>query len=381
VKVLYVTLHDPYVLDLASGSDYHYLKAAKENGFEAKVIGPFSFQPVWLEKIAARLYRRTGYRYLKHELTATRLISQATNKAAAEWKPDVIFTIYPSPLVFYRGAAPCVFRTDAPHYGLEQAYPLYGPIALQLEMWQEKRAFRNSAAIITHSEWSRKVLSDVYKVPDNHIEVFPTPAALPAHALPKEVDIPNWKALNVPIRLLLVGRDYRRKGIDIAIDVVHKLNQSGMKAELIVCGSKGQSDEFVKFVGPYKKSIPEELEQYGALFRQAHLLIHPALFDAGAIAPSEAAAFGTPTITNDVGGMGTSVLDGESGIVLPKASPAEAYVEAITNLLSQPGTYFDLCQKTRKRYERELHWESAGKRVGEILRRVVEENPQPEGAK
>jgi glycosyltransferase involved in cell wall biosynthesis len=374
VKVLYVALHDPYILDLASGSDYHYLHALKDNGFEVKVIGPFSTQPIWLEQIFARLYQRTGKRYVKHKLTTAWLASYATNKAVAEWKPDIVLTIYPSPLVFYRGPALCVFRTDATYYGMEQSYPLYGPIALFLAMWQEKCAFRKSAVVITHSDWSRKVLSDVYKVPDDHIEVYSEPSALPSYIIPKEVDIPNWKALNGSIRLLLIGRDYRRKGIDVAIEVVHRLNASGIKVELTICGLQGQPDEFVRFVGPYKKSVPEELARYVSLFRQAHLLIHPTLFDAGAIAPSEAAAFGTPTITNDVGGMASTVRDGESGIVLPKSSPPEVYVEAIINLFSHPSAYFELCQKTRKRYDNELNWDYSGKRLGEILRRIKEQS-------
>jgi len=38
--------------------------------------------------------------------------------------------------------------------------------------------------------------------------------------------------------------------------------------------------------------------------------------------------------------------------------------------------YFELCRKTRQRYDRELNWASAGKRLGEILHRVVNENSQ-----
>ena len=113
-----------------------------------------------------------------------------------------------------------------------------------------------------------------------------------------------------------------------------------------------------------------------SLFRQAHLLIHPALFEAAGIVPGEAAAFATPTITNDTGGLGTTVLHGESGIVLPRSSPAEAYVEVIHDLCTHPRKYFELCLKTRQRYERELNWASAGKRLGEILQRVVNENSQ-----
>ena len=41
MKVLFVAYHDPYVLDLASGSDYLFYQAVQNNGFNVKVIGPF----------------------------------------------------------------------------------------------------------------------------------------------------------------------------------------------------------------------------------------------------------------------------------------------------------------------------------------------------
>jgi glycosyltransferase involved in cell wall biosynthesis len=145
-------------------------------------------------------------------------------------------------------------------------------------------------------------------------------------------------------------------------------------AELTVCGTQGQSDQFVRFVGPFKKSDPGQLEQYIDLFRKAHLLIHPALFEPAGIVAAEAAAFGTPTITNDVGGLATTVADGESGIVLPKWSPPEAYVQAITRLIQYPEEYYALCRRTRQRYERELNWDAIGKRFAEVLRQTVDES-------
>lgn len=379
MKVLFAPHYDPYILDLASGVDYHYLQAFQSNGFDVKVVGPFKTPPIWVERNFSRIYQRTGKRYLKDSITTAWVASKATNKAAEEWKPDILFTHYPSPLTFYHARFPCVYLTDSTFYGVEKDYPRYGNLALWFEIWQEKRAFGHSARVITYSEWSGKILSDFYKVPKNKIIVFPMPSALPAHIIPEEICIKDWKALNGPLRLLLVGRNYRRKGIDIAIDVVHRLNVAGIQAELTVCGTQGQADEFVRFVGPFKKSIPEQLEQYVDLYRKAHLLIHPALFEAAGIVPSEAAAFGTPTITNNAGGLGTTVENEVSGIVLPKWSPAEVYVKTICELINAPERYYTLCQKSRERYERELNWGVVNKRFGVIFRQVVQDHPSSKG--
>lgn len=89
---------------------------------------------------------------------------------------------------------------------------------------------------------------------------------------------------------------------------------------------------------------------------------------------AEAAAFGTPTITNNIGGIATSVKDKVSGIVLPKNSPPGAYVKAIADLVNNPDWYYDLCATARRRYEKELNWKVAGKKVVRIVQEAAREN-------
>jgi len=374
MKVLFVAFHDPTIMDIASGSDYFHYKAICESGFDVKVIGPFEPRPIWLERLAERLYQRTGKRYPKFKMTTAWVASQATNQAVREWKPDIVFSIVPFPLIFYREKAPCIYRLDTTFYGVEEFWPTYGRLGLWLSMWQEKRAYRNSARVITTSEWSKNILVKNYKVPGNLIRVYPMPSALPMEIVPQKVDISNWKALRGTFRLLFVGRDYRRKGMDIAIEVTRMLNVDGLPAELTVCGAEGESDRLIKFVGSFRKDVPEQLEQYVELYRRAHLLIHPAYFEPAGIVPGEAAAFGTPTITNNTGGISTTVKDGVSGIVLPRGSSARAYVEKIKELIANPETYYDLCRTSRERYELELNWQVRGKWLGELLSEVVLEN-------
>ncbi len=377
MKVLYVAFHDPVKLDLASGVDYFHYQALYQPDLEVKFIGPFDTQPTGLEWLIARVFKRTGKRYLKFHFSIAWKASQATNRAVREWQPDVVLTITPAALVFYSGKSPCVYSLDTTFYGQHQLWPLYGNLILQISMWQEKRAFRNCSRILTNSEWSRNILTDHYKIPREKTGVFVLPSALPFDVVPEKVDILAWKVLQYPIRLLLVGRDYRRKGIDIAIETVHKLNMAGIPARLTICGVKGQSDQFVQFVGPYKKGDAQELAQYLDLYRQAHFLIHPAVFEPAGIVPSEAAAFGTPTITNDAGGLATSVANGISGVVLPMWSSADVYAQAITNLVNDPKSYYALCSSARQRYERELNWKSTGEWLANLLKQVAHEHQQP----
>ena len=123
---------------------------------------------------------------------------------------------------------------------------------------------------------------------------------------------------------------------------------------MTICGLKGENNSQVKFVGPYDKSNDSELELYINTYKEAHLLIHPARFEAAGITPSEGAAFGIPTITNDVGGLGTTVKNGFSGIVLPANSGPDAYVDKILYLINNPNVYKELCMNSRKDMKKSL---------------------------
>jgi tRNA-splicing ligase RtcB len=162
----------------------------------------------------------------------------------------------------------------------------------------------------------------------------------------------------------------------------------GNLALQIHCGSRGLGhqvcDDYLRIMGDavrkYGIGLPdrqlacapvesEEGRDYltamacAANYAWANFLIHPARFEAAGIVPAEAAAFGVPTITNDIGGLGTTVEHGVSGVVLPRLSLAEAYVNTFIEYLSNPDRYQQLCISTRQRYENELNWEVVSKRV------------------
>jgi glycosyltransferase involved in cell wall biosynthesis len=313
MKALYVALHNPTILDLASGVDYFHYQALLQDDFEVKWIAPNPKRLLWVEEMLSRVFQRTGKRFVKYHLSTVWAASKAVNKFVKESKPDVLLTMNMASLVFYQGKTPAVISRDTTFYGQQKFWPVYGKLAMAINMWQEKLAFKNSAHVLTNSQWSKNIISANYGIAPSKIDTFVLPSALPKRVIPERADIIRWKKLESPFKLLLVGRDTNppRKGINIAIEVVRKLNAAGLPAELTICGTPGQSDEQIKYVGPFTKSIPEQLDKYVDLYRRAHLLIHPAIFEAAGIVPSEAAAFGTPTITNDAGGLATTVADGD----------------------------------------------------------------------
>jgi glycosyltransferase involved in cell wall biosynthesis len=372
MKILYAAFrHDPRDIDAASGSDFNYYSAFIRAGAQVELVGPFISPGAWVERKFRRLYRAiTGKRYAKFLLSNVLQASRELNRREQILKPDVIFSIFPCSFVFYNGAAPCVYRLDTSFLGWQEAYPEFGQIALRMLVWQERRAFERCSRVVTMSHWSKGVLVRRYGLPEARVEVMANPCALPREVVPSNREF-RPKRLETPLRLLLVGRDYQRKGIAIAISAVRQLNQTGLQTELTVCGIEGASEGPVRFAGSFRKRVPAELKQYAELYSRAHLLIHPAVFDPSPIVPAEAAAFGVPTVSNDVGGIATSVAHDVTGIVLPGHSAAEAYVEAITKLIRNPDKYRLLAVGARKRYEEEQNWDVAGRRVMQIVEQAA----------
>jgi glycosyltransferase involved in cell wall biosynthesis len=379
MKVIFATYRfDPTNPDLGSSMDYECYSAIRGAGFDVHVIGPVTNTDTWPERVeqsANRLYSKSTWKKgLKFPIATAWRASRMLEKTVQELKPDLVYSRFFPFFVFYGERTPYVFELDATFIGENEQFPQYGRLALAISIWQEKRTFARAAAIITNSTWSRNLIIQKYKISGDRVYLFPMLAPLPASVIPSHIEVRTEKRLESPLRMLLVGRDYYRKGIEMAIRTVELLNEKGLPSELVICGLKSRPENvlFVRFVGPYQKSDTLQLAKYVGWYKWANFLLHPARFEAAGMVPSEAAAFGTPTITNDTGGLSTTVAHGESGIVLPRSSRPEDYVDAIQGLVSRPEDYYSLCESTHKRYERELNSAFYGKRLVEVLQTAAQ---------
>ena len=207
MKILYYALHDPNVLDLSSGVDFFLYRAICEYGFDVQPNGPIKNQLMGIEKLATRFFQRTGKRFVKYHMSVAWKESRAINQAVKLWKPDVVLTCNMPSLVFYNSEIPAVFCRDTTFFGQQEFWPVYGRVAHAINLWQEKRAIRNSAYVITNSIWSKQVISTYYKKNPDKIGVFILASALMPDVVPQKIEVLGWKKIEFPLRLLLVGRD------------------------------------------------------------------------------------------------------------------------------------------------------------------------------
>ncbi|HKZ43643.1 MAG TPA: glycosyltransferase family 4 protein [Anaerolineales bacterium] len=384
MKVLYAAYrYDPLDPTMGSSLDFECHKAISDAGFNVTIVGPVTDSVNYLERLEMagwRLYKKvTGKSGLKFPLLTAFRASRMLDNAVKDHQPDLIFSIFQSFFIFSKTRVPSIWYLDTTFIGQEESWPLYGKFPLALSVWEEKRALKRTSTIISVSEWLQNNLVREYGVEKERVEILPLSAALPQEIIPAEINFEVDKKIGSPLRILFVGRVIKRKGLDLAVDIVSMLNNAGYAAELVICGIKELPyglPPFIKCVGPYNKNDSQQLMNYIDWYKWANLILHPARFEAGGIVLSEAAAFGTPAVTNDVGGMATTVKDGVSGVVLPRNSPPQAYVDAIIELVSDPPGYYQLCRTTRERFEQELNWKAAGAKLAGIINQVVDGKEQ-----
>ncbi len=117
---------------------------------------------------------------------------------------------------------------------------------------------------------------------------------------------------------LLVGVDYKRKGIDTAIDTINLLNNNkyNLKFNLNIVGvnqlSKSLSDN-VKFFGRLNKNNEDQLNKLVELYTSADFFLLPTKAECSAIVFSEACMFSLPIFTSNTGGIGDYVIDDYNG--------------------------------------------------------------------
>ncbi len=375
MKILYVAGRwDPTIQNEYSGSDYGaYHMLEKQPGVEVSLVEPIQDIPNFIERVITKLYSVLfNKRLIKYYPSSLRESGMAVNQAIAKHQPDVIFSKYAAPMVHANITPPFVYMCDSTVKWTKEIWPDFSKLGFMImEKW-ERKVIEACDRLVTFSDASAAVIEKAYGKDPSKVQVLPIPAYIPAHILlpPKTIQ----KEINDPLQLLLVGKRYHLRGVDIAIETTNLLNMKGVPTELSIAGMAGKNQTHVKYLGVFNKEDPEELMSYFNLFKKADLLIHPSRFHSAGIVISEAAGFGLPTITNAAGGLATSVQHDQTGLVLPEKSSPSAYVEAILALIHDKDRYQSYCTNARKRFDELLNWENAGQHLFEIIKKVHQTN-------
>jgi glycosyltransferase involved in cell wall biosynthesis len=200
--------------------------------------------------------------------------------------------------------------------------------------------------------------------------------------IPHGVDLGRFRPRPLPaedpLRLLAVGRLVEKKGFAVLIEAVARLRvpfhlrivgegpdrgplqsavvAAGLEDRVKLCGSRTHAD------------LPAE---YG----DAHVVVVPSIEDHTGDRDGlpnvvlEAMASARPVIASDMGAIGTAVVDGQTGLMLPPGEPA-ALARALESLARQPVLRERLGKRGRERVERDFDLERCTARLKRFLETV-----------
>jgi len=375
VKAAYLTASNPFDKRVWSGAHYYILKALQK---EFEMVIPFGPVNTKMEKWVRyflRLFEKFCMKILKKNYIVdnNRILSgyyaKIFEKKLKGQNFDVIFaTAAPNLICKLKTKIPIFHIQDATFSLLTDNYP-YATNLIKISRNESNRAesegIHKSAALAYSSKWAADSAIKDYGADPKKIHVVSFGANI--DNIP-QIRNPEEKAREETCNLLFVGRNWFRKGGPMTVDILKELNAVNLKATLTMVGIARNrvADPNIKVIPYLDKNNPIQLKEYEALMEKSHFLLLPTKADCTPIVFCEAAAFGLPVITADVGGVSSVVENGVTGYTLSEQSTAKDYARCIVEAYGNKDKYTELSKNARERFEKKLNWEAWGSEIKAI---------------
>lgn len=376
MRILYVASYDVSDLKGGNGIDHFKLEALRSAGYEVKRLSPI------IPESQSRDIVSRGIRKLRRMLTSDDVVArkkrhlETIGKAIAEHplhaKTDAIVSPNHFDISFYGGPLPVFFWTDATYSNMASMYQDYKDRSERMKSFEhqvQRRAVDRAKGAMCRYAMNSAV-SDYGADPDRQ---FVTRFGLNLPTSIQEVELEEILSRrdDRTIRLMFIGFDYKRKGLDIALRAVVELNNLGVPALLDTIGGFHEVPEearnYVAVHGPLNKLEPSQLATFEAVQRSSHFLIFPTRADVYCMPAIEAMAAGCVPVVSSVGGIPEIVADGETGIVLPRSAGPLDYAKSIKNAFENRQRYLAMCRAGYASYRANHRWDRIGEKAASFI--------------
>lgn len=250
----------------------------------------------------------------------------------------------------------------------------------------EQSLMHDADRIIAECPQDRRDMEDLYGAAGCPIDIVPC-GFDPDELWPaRQIARPQLGLAARDFVVLQLGRMVPRKGVDNVIRSVAVLRDThGIDARLLVVGGDlndlhGTSEMArlmqlrealglcaqVTFTGQKPR---QELRYY---YSAADVFVTTPWYEPFGITPVEAMACGTPVIGAAVGGIKSTVLDGETGYLVPPQQP-DALAARLAALHAHPAQAWRMGRQGMRRAHTHYTWRSVAERVAAIYESTIED--------
>ena len=378
--VAYLTSFDPNDRKSLSGVFYFQSRAIQKYIGNVTYLGPVKpLMAMILRKFFELLYNRNGTKYkTSHSIYISKIFGNAFRKKIKNNSYDIIFADKASTEIAHLNSTiPVVYSTDATFKGLNEYYHTYSNLMKfsakegnQIEDCEPitvEYSTEKSAIVICASSWAAASVIKDYGASPEKVYIIPRGANLD--------DVPDIQKIHEKTKgdvckLIFVGKDYKRKGFDIAYKTMDILRSKKLPVKLYAIGcnpTEYSHDKDVEIMNFINKNDPEGRKKMDEILLGGSFLIIPTRAEAQGIVFCEASAYGLPSIATNTGGVSEVVKNGINGYVLPFEAGAEDYANLIFAIFNDDKRYSELVISSRNFFETRLNWDSWAKSFNKIL--------------
>lgn len=373
LKIAYVTAADPLDKNSWSGTHYYIVQALRKYCGEVVLLGPIKDRYELFVKAInkiSQLVLKKKFKYT-HRIQLSKTYAKVIKQKLIKDKFDIIFAPAASTeIASLDTTIPVIYLSDTTFSNMVQYYSGFSNL-LKVSVKEgnliEQKAIEKADILLYPSQWAAESAAKDYKADINRISVIPFGANL--DFIPSSGEVLNKRKGDI-CKLLFVGKDWDRKGGDIAFKTLLRLLDFGMNVELVVCGCKPPIDvshKNIKFIPFLNKNIKEEARLLNDLYLDSDFFILPTRAECASIVFCEANAFGLPVIATNTGGVASFIKNGVNGYLLPFSAGGEDYAKVILSFYNNDQKYYELRKNSREEYDKRLNWDAWGKLVSGII--------------
>lgn len=270
---------------------------------------------------------------------------------------DVVIAPVASDLVAQFGQdiePPIILITDTTPSYLREFYP---EEALDNRDAIEVNAFKHVERVVYSSRYMADRAKNEFDVlADKQVNVAPLGVNLDVFP-----NGPKRKHPQDPLEMVFIGKNWSRKGGDIAMDTLDELIARGINARLKIIGPslpKTRAHPNVDVLGYIDKHRPNEVKIYEDTLRSAHILVSPTRADCTPMVVAEANMFSCPVVITEVGGVGSLIKNGVNGEMLQVEDEPKDWADMIERLTVKNPEYDDLCVSSFQFAQLRLSWDA-----------------------
>jgi len=262
---------------------------------------------------------------------------------------------------------PIMLITDTTPSYLREFYPEEASVG---EDSRENEAFKHVKRVVYSSQYmADRAKSEFSVLAEKTVTVAPLGVNLDVFPVS-----PSQKEPLSPLEMVFIGKNWARKGGDIALATLDELLARGVDARLKIIGPslpKARAHSNVDVLGYIDKHRPNEVKIYEDTLRNAHILISPTRADCTPMVVAEANMFSCPVAITEVGGVGSLIKNCVNGEMLQVEDGPKEWADVIERMTVKNPDYDSLCLSSFEYARLRLSWEAWAQTIFENAYEVV----------